>query len=116
MRQSQRLLRLLLLEKFRFVAVRGSNHSELLLIAPYEYQRGVSCSPMLFITDNGGELNVGWVNRDDTMESIASTWHGTPLNAETMHYRIRCHLDGEPIDYDRRCEEIDCLFEVQITA
>lgn len=72
------------------------------LQAPFQFQY-----KWLTISDNGGEFNVEWVNQPETMVSIPSTaWHSN-LNAETMYYRICCVLEGQPIDYEQRCEAID---------
>lgn len=110
-RETSRLLFLLLHDaKFRLLC---KKRSEVYLIAPFKYQSiAESATPTLCISDNGGELNIGWVNRDGVgdnlyMESIPSTAHRSNLNAETMYYRIQCALDREAIDYDYRCEPLD---------
>ena len=52
------------------------------------------------LCDNGGELNVGPVNRDEEMRSVPYTAWSTLLDAGTIAYRIAAVLRDEVIDYD----------------
>lgn len=74
-------------------------HGTIYLEAPFPYQEHARCvGPMVYLCDNGGEVNVGYVNRVRGA-SVPSTWNSINLNAETMYYRIKQALMGEPIDY-----------------
>ena len=54
-----------------------------------------------FLCDNGGEINVGQINRQyDTMQSIASTSNRTGLTPYIMATRIAGHIKGTGVDYD----------------
>ena len=53
-----------------------------------------------YLCDNGGELNVGPVNRDEEMRSVGYSAWGTLLDAGTIAYRIAAVLRDEVIDYD----------------
>ncbi len=72
------------------------------LQAPFDYQQRVNSShPMLYLCDNGGELNIGWVNLEETHRSIPYTGNRGDANAETMFYRILTVLDGEEPDWNK---------------
>lgn len=57
----------------------------------------------LLVTDNGGEINLGRIVYQPVYAgaagSVAYTNHGGRVGAYTMAYRIRCALEGSPIDY-----------------
>lgn len=55
-----------------------------------------------YLCDNGGELNVGPVNRDDEMRPVAYCSFSARLDAGTVAYRVAAVLRGEAIDYDLR--------------
>lgn len=58
------------------------------------------------LCDNGGELNVGPVNRDEEMRSVPYTAWSTLLDAGTIAYRVSAVLRDEVIDYDLRRPEL----------
>ncbi|MFY8063773.1 MAG: hypothetical protein ACOVN2_08715 [Usitatibacteraceae bacterium] len=95
------LMKLMRMSGFRVVAL--IEHSQTaLLTGPNEYGH-----KMLSITDNGGELNVEWVNAPESLGSIAATYFGENVSAYTMHQRIIWHLDGVAIDYTYEAESFD---------
>jgi hypothetical protein len=49
--------------------------------------------------DNGGEINVEYINSGDTV-SVPTTSNRCELTAETVAYRIAMTLKGEPVEYD----------------
>lgn len=57
-----------------------------------------------YVSDNGGELNVGPVNGNDAdaMRSIPYLAWSSLLDAGTIAYRIAAVLKDEEIDYDAR--------------
>lgn len=57
-----------------------------------------------YVSDNGGELNVGPVNGDDAMamRSIPYLGWGTLLDPGTIAYRIAAVIRDDEIDYDAR--------------
>lgn len=59
---------------------------------------------MLCICDNGGELNVGWVNKDETEFSVPYVQHRCAVNAETVHTWLIQMLDGETPDFSKATE------------
>jgi len=65
------------------------------------------------VSDNGGELNVGLVNHDETMRSVAYTAWRLPLDGGTMAYRIAMVVQDWPINYDLRAED---MYEVLVAA
>ena len=84
------------------IDVIGSSHGEPLVRLnefPHYYTTWYLC-------DNGGELNVGPVNLDERMRSIAYTGRGGLLDAGTVAYRIAAVLGGAEIDYDLRRPEL----------
>lgn len=59
-----------------------------------------------YLCDNGGELNVGPVNRDEEMRSVAYFAWSTLLDAGTIAYRVAAVIRDEVIDYDLRRPEL----------
>lgn len=59
-----------------------------------------------WICDNGGELNVRPVNRDEDMRSIPYTAWTSLLDPGTIAYRIAAVLSDAAIDYDLRRPEL----------
>jgi hypothetical protein len=57
---------------------------------------------MWMLSDNGGELNVTRINSAELTRSEPYTWDGIVLDGATMAYRVRCVLDGDPVDYNLR--------------
>jgi len=102
--ETNRFNRLMMLSGF-VIFVRKDN--AVYYTAPRHY-----CYKMLCISDNGGELNIEWVNLPDTHSSIPSTWHHLNLNAETMHNRVISVLAGEAIVYDKMEESLPELMQV----
>lgn len=51
------------------------------------------------ICDNGGELNVEKVNDMASLRSLPYVAWGSMVDGGTMAYRVRCVLDGAPIDH-----------------
>jgi len=99
--ETSRLLKLFIRgNDFQFEARTASN--TILLRAPFKYQYRI-----LSLCDNGGEVNVEWVNHPDSLHSVASCSDSRHLNAETMHYRIMTVLDGEEIDYNHEEEAFE---------
>lgn len=73
---------------------------QVFLIAPFEYQAIAHCShPMLGLCDNGGELNVWWVNRDESLRSIPTQQSRCAVNAETIFKWIIETLEGQTPNY-----------------
>jgi hypothetical protein len=52
-----------------------------------------------FLNDNGGEINLGYINEND-LRSVPTTTNRGTLTAEVVAYRIAMTLKGEPVDYD----------------
>lgn len=59
-----------------------------------------------YLCDNGGELNVGPVNRDEEMRSVPYFAWSTLLDAGTIAYRVAAVIRDEVIDYDLRRPEL----------
>ncbi|HEX8213800.1 MAG TPA: hypothetical protein VF584_26775 [Longimicrobium sp.] len=55
-----------------------------------------------YLGDNGGELNVGPINRDEEMRSVPYFAWSTLLDAGTIAYRVAAVIRDEVIDYDLR--------------
>lgn len=52
-----------------------------------------------FLNDNGGEINLGKINYEDS-PSVPTTDFRGPLTVETVAYRIAMTIMGRPVDYD----------------
>lgn len=59
-----------------------------------------------YLCDNGGELNVGPINRDEEMRSVPYFAWSTLLDAGTIAYRVGAVIRDEVIDYDLRRPEL----------
>jgi hypothetical protein len=106
--ETRKLLRLLTNADFRLLWQRKR---EAYLQAPFQWQYRMLC-----LCDNGGEINLGWVNGG--MVSIPTTGHGVATNAETIHYRLITALECakgmdfpdevilNTIDWNLRCESL----------
>ena len=55
-----------------------------------------------FLNDNGGEINLGYINQAELyLTSVPTTDdHHYQLTAETVAYRIAMTLRGQPVEYD----------------
>ena len=80
----------------------GTMHEGTLLIRRKAWPYG----DVFYLCDNGGEVNVGPVNKDDDMRSVAYTRWSCMLDGATLAYRIRCVLDGDEIDYKRDASDM----------
>lgn len=59
-----------------------------------------------FVNDNGGEFNMGRLNSGEPDIDVPYTAFGLMLDGATMAYRIRCTLDGTPIDWSGRLADV----------
>ena len=58
---------------------------------------------VIFLNDNGGEINLGIVNSNQYFSSVPYTRFGHVISPETVVYRIMQTLSAEPIDYELEC-------------
>lgn len=86
------LLLAMISEGFAHVAdFRGS----VLLKAPYVFGFPRSAN-IVELSDNGGEINLSWVNSTEAVVSLSSA----KCDPWTMYYRIMRTIRGERIDWD----------------
>lgn len=57
------------------------------------------------IGDNGGELNMERINSGQLSLDVPYLWWSTHLDGGTVAHRVRCVLDGKPIDYDYKVDK-----------
>jgi hypothetical protein len=57
------------------------------------------------IGDNGGELNMERINSGQDSLDVPYLWWSMPLDGGTVAHRVRCVLDGKPIDYDYKVDK-----------
>jgi hypothetical protein len=87
----------------------GEINGSIILLDESRHNRLVPSYDWLYLCDNGGEFNVGTINKGSVV-SVPYTDYHTVLDGGTMAYRVACAIRGDEIDYSFRLPEIveDC--------
>ncbi|MGG4499078.1 hypothetical protein [Brevibacillus reuszeri] len=77
--------------------------SSVYLMTPFNALKGYDGRVVMFLNDNGGEINLGIVNAHKDFPSVPYTRFGQVISPETIVYRIMQTLSNDPIDYELEC-------------